>query len=523
MKSWIPIFGWLAILFGFAALFVYVVLPGQTVLIASLGAVGLLNAVFFLLTDWQNLKRSLKTRTALYGMNAFVLIAVVLGILIFVNLLSYRHKHRFDFTSSGVFTLAPQTKKIIGNLPREVTLTAFFRSDSPSRAQFQNLIDGYLNLSDKIKLNFVDPDRNPAITKQYGITTYDTVAFESGKQETKVQSPTEENLTNAFLKVIRDEKKTIYFLKGHGENDIDDPEKLGYSAAKEALMKDGFEVKPLLLLQSGAIPDDASVLIISGPDKPILEDEEKHIADYLDKGGAVLLLADPKSDFGLSGLLEKWGIGLQDDIIIDPLSKLFGGDYATPVVSQYTLHAITKDFKLETVYPVLRSVTANKQEGIETTELMQSGPNSWAETDFESKKVKFDAGVDRMGPVPIAVLASKGDKEKPEPPAGHPPVDDAEAGPPPSGPQSRFLVIGDSDFANNSFFRVAGNGDFFLNAASWLAEEENLIAIRPKERKDSPLQLTRATGSALFFLGMVVFPGMVVFAGIRNWWRRRRL
>ncbi len=523
MKQWIPIFGWLAILFGFAALFFYVVLPGQTILMGSLAAVAGINAVFFLVGGWDSIRRSLKTRTALYGMNAVVLVAVVLGILIFVNLLAFRHKHRFDFTESGVYTLAPQTKKIVSSLPREVTLTAFFRSDAPTKTKFENLIDGYLSLSDKIKLSFVDPDRNPAIVKQYGITTYDTVAFESGKQETKVQNPTEENLTNAFAKVIRDEKKTIYFLKGHGEKDIESKENQGYSAAKEALMKDGFEVKPLLLLQSGAIPDDASVLIVSGPEKPILPEEEKLIAEYLDKGGAVLLQADPKTEFGLTDLLEKWGVGLQQDIIIDPLSKLFGGDFATPVISQYTLHAITKDFGLDTVYPVLRSVTANEVEGIETTELMQSGQNSWAETDFDSKKVKFDQGVDRMGPVPVAVLAStKTGEEQPELPAGHAPVDPPEKSP--SGkPKGRLLVIGDSDFASNGYFRAGGNGDFFLNAASWLAEEENLISIRPRERKDSPLQLTRASGSAMYILGLVVFPGLVVLAGVRNWWRRRRL
>ena len=524
MKQWIPMFGWLAILFGFAALFIYVVLPGQKVLIASLFAVGLINALFFIAADWASVKHSLKTRTAVYGMNTFVVVAVFLGILVFINILSKRHKHRIDVTAAGVYTLAPQTKKIIANLPREVTLTAFFQTESPAKAEFKNLIEGYQDLSDKIKLNFVDPDRNPAVIKQYGVTTYGTVAFESGKQEAKVQNPNEEKLTNGFLKVIRDEKKTLYFLTGHGENDIEDRETQGYSATKEALEKDGFMVKPLLLLQSGEIPADASVLIISGPDKPILADEEKLITAYLDKGGAVFLQADPKSDFGLTGLLEKWGVGLQDDIVIDPMSKLFGGDYAAPVISQYTQHDITRDFALATIFPVLRSVTANEVEGIETTELMQSGENSWAETDFDAKKVQFDAGVDRKGPVSIAVLAStKTASDTPETPAGHPPVENPQPAASKDTPQGRFLVIGDSDFANNSYFKFSGNGDFFLNAASWLAEEKSLIAIRPKERKDSPLQLTRATGSAIFLISMVFIPGLVIAAGVRNWWRRRRL
>ena len=85
------------------------------------------------------------------------------------------------------------------------------------------------------------------------------------------------------------------------------------------------------------------------------------------------------------------------------------------------------------------------------------------------------------------------------------------------------MVIGDSDFANNTYFNFSGNGDFFLNTASWLAEEENLIAIRPKERKDTPIHLTSDWGSAIFLLGTIIFPGVIVLAGIRNWWTRRRL
>lgn len=471
------------------------------------------------------MKKGFKSRTAIYGANTFVLAVVFFGILVFANILTSRHKHRFDFTSSGIFTLASQTQKIVANLPREVTLTAFFQSESPTKAEFKNLMDGYLGLSDKIKLSFVDPDKNPAIVKQYGVTTYGTVALESGKQETKVQNPSEENMTNAILKVIKDQKKKIYFLEGHGEPSLDNTQGQGYSSAKQALEKDGFQVEPLLLLQAGKVPEDADALVIAGPQKPVLPQEQKALESFLQSGGSIVLLLDPQTKSGLDGFLARWGIGLRDDIVIDPMSKMFGGDYAAPVVSQYMMHDITKDFALPTIFPLLRSVTAQQVEGIKVSELLQTGSNSWSETDFGGKKVKFDEGVDQQGPVTIAVVAST----KPDSPEKTKPGEDeqGETGKETtvkiSAKAGNLVVLGDSDFANNTYFNFSGNGDFFLNTTSWLAEEESLIAIRPKERKDSPMHLTSDSGAALFFMGTIVFPGVIVLIGVRKWWTRRRL
>lgn len=471
------------------------------------------------------MKKEFKSRTAVYGANTFVLVCIFLGVLVFINILSSRHKHRFDFTSSGIFTLAPQTQKIVASLPREISMTAFFQSESPTKSEFKNLMDGYLGLSDKIELTFVDPDKNPAIVKQYGVTTYGTVVLESGQQETKVQNPSEENMSNAILKVIKDEKKKIYFLEGHGERSLDNTEGQGYSNAKKSLERDGFQVEKLLLLQTGKVPDDADALVIAGPEKPVLPQEQKALEDFLQTGGSIVLLIDPQTNSGLEKFLARWGVELQEDIVIDPMSKMFGGDYAAPVVSQYMMHDITKDFALPTIFPVLRSVTAKQVEGVTVEELLQTGANSWAEMDFGGKKVKFDEGVDKQGPVTIAVVASK------KPDAADSPVlgddekgaNETEAKEKPSAKQGNLVVLGDSDFANNTYFNFSGNGDFFLNTTSWLAEEESLISIRPKERKDSPINLTSDTGAVLFFAGTVLFPGVIVLIGVRKWWTRRRL
>ena len=320
MKKLAPIAGWLAFIIGFAALFIYIILPELKSVSSSLAIVSLLNGIFFLVVEGPRLKQKLSSRSALYGTNTIILTFIFLGILIFVNLLAFRHKHRFDFTEGGYFTLAAQTKKIISKLPREVQLTAFFQTESSEKIAFSNLIDGYLEQTDKIKLKYIDPDKNPAITKQYGVTTYGTISLESGTKETKIQKTTEENITNALLKVTRDQQKVIYFLEGHNERKINSTDNEGYATAKKNLEQDGFIVKTLLLLQSGEIPKDASVLIIPDPKKALQDEEKKIIDNYLSKGGAVFMLIDPKSSPRVEIFLKKWGIELGDNIVIDPMS-----------------------------------------------------------------------------------------------------------------------------------------------------------------------------------------------------------
>ena len=524
MKGLAPIAGWTALILGFAALIVYLFLPELTLWSLTFAAVAGLNAVFFFVVARQNVIRSLKTRTALYGMNASVVILVFLGILIFINILTYRHKFRWDLTETSVYTLAPQTQKIAAHLPRKVKMTAFFETGNPRRNEFQRLADGYKELTDKIEVAFVDPIRQPAVTKRYGVTTFGTVVLESGKQETKIKQATEENLTNALLQVTRDQQKKIYFLSGHKEKSIEDKEKNGYSQAKQSLERDHYKVEQLLLLQTGRVPEDADVLIINGPEKALQESEIAAVEAYLNQGGAVLLLLDPQQDAGLTPFLERWGVDIRDDMVIDPLAKLFGSDYTTPIVSQIADHPITREMGQQTIYPMVRSVSAITTEGLETTEILFSGPKSWAEKEYRSGKVKFDPGIDLQGPVSVAVVSSKeiksGNSAEPKPDAS---PDDPKSEPPAPVNKAHLVVVGDSGFADNQYFSLYGNGDFFLNTASWLAKEENLISIRPRTRKWSPITLTETQGNLTFMLGIIAFPGLVILAGLRVWWKRRSL
>jgi len=524
MKQFLPFAGWSALIFGFGALIYFLFLPEHILPILTLASVAGVNAVFFLAVSRKEVMHAIKTRTALYGMNAAVVILVVLAILICINLLTYRHNFTWDLTETSVFTLAPQTKKIAQNLPRKVKMTAFFQN-GPGREKFKLLADGYEDLTDQIEVELVDPIRKPMLVKKHGVKAGGTVVLESAGQTTKVKNATEENLTNALLQVTRDQHKKIYFLNGHKEKNLENKQRNGYSQAKQALEQDQYKVESLLLLQTGKVPEDANVLFINGPEMNLQESEITAIDAYLKQGGAVMLLLDPQQDSGLTAFLEKWGIDIRDDLVIDPLAKMAGADYTTPIVSQLSDHPITLEMLNRgqpIIFPMLRSVSAITTENIKTTQLLFTTDKSWAETEYKSGKVRIDPGIDLVGPVSVAVVSSKeiksANKTEPKPDASN---ETSESAKPVK--KARLVVVGDSDFASNQFFNLSGNGDFFLNASSWLAMEENLISIRPRTRKWSPITLSGTQGNLISMLGIIVFPCLVLLTGFRIWWKRRSL
>ncbi len=462
-------------------------------------------------------------RSTRLGASSAVMILTVLGIAILVELISASHFRRFDLTEAGFFTLSPQSLKILQGIEKrgqKVKVTAFVQE--VQRANYRDILDQYTYHSRNFTYTFVDPDRQPGTAKRYGVTAYGTIVVESGDKEQKVLLLSEEDLANAILKVTKAGKKVVYFLKGHGENDFDELGKVGYSQAKMAVEKENYEVKELVLLRAERVPEDAAVLIVSGPKKPLFSQELKMIRDYIARGGKLVFMLDPEGPKDVAEFLSEYGLELRDDIIVDRLSRLFGADYLMPVVTEYAHHKITENFSVASFFPLARSVRVKKgkdlKEGIKAEVLARTGPGSWAETDLklmqEKGEANFEEGKDLKGPVPVAaVVTVELDKKKKKKGKGEPPLPD----------KALLVVFGDSDFANNSHLNLSGNRDLFLNTVSWLAEEEDLIAIRAKTMRGSPVFFSPTQARLIFYLPVVILPAAVLVVGAGIFWRRRKL
>ncbi|MBE0618175.1 MAG: GldG family protein [Proteobacteria bacterium] len=487
-----------------AALFVFNYYPDQKAILAVLAIAGGASLLFFFIAERRLVALAPGSRAAKHGANAAAITLAFLGILVILNVLALRHNAKWDLTPDKRFTLAEQTVKVLKGLPREVRVTAFFSEASEDKARMKQVLDDFADETTKLAVSFVDPDKDPAAAQRLGIREYGTTVFESGDQSFRITETTEEAATNALVRVSREGKKTVYFLAGHGEHGIQDTQRSGYSAAKKALEDQGFAVKELLLLREAEVPTDCDVLVVAGPTKPLLEQERKAVETYLDRGGRAVLLLDPQTETGLEPLLAAWGVTLRNDVIVDTMSRLFGGSYTTPIVTEYPPHDITKGFQLATFLPFARSLEEGKlPEGVTFSPLARTTPQSWGETDLSNDKASFDPTQDHKGPLTVAAVVEKaGTEEK---------------------PGAQLVVVGDSDFPDNTYFGSSGNADLFQNMVSYLAKEQDLISIRPKDAKPSPLMLTRAQGGTLFYGSVVVAPLALVLAGLGIWWRRRNL
>src|SRR5437879_12317621 len=393
-----------------AGVVIYVLAPERTALIATVEGLAATCLTVFLVTHFELLREFSTHRATRLGLNSvlmIVLMGLILGIL---NFLGARHSVRWDFSETKRFTLAPQTARLLRELPRAVKVTGLTSDQSPVRLAYRDLIDSYQTRTAKLTVEFVDPEKKPGVARQYGITRPDTAVLESGKQETRITSASEQDLTNALIRVTKDEKKTVYFLTGHAEHALEDGSKEGYSFLKEALERQGYIVRSLSLYESKTIPMKASVLVLAGPQKPVAPAEQLRLVDYVRTGGRLLLLLDPGSRAGLEGTLAAWGLRTDNRTVLDT-QTILGGDLTMPVVNTYGTHEITQDLgQVFTMFPLARPISFLDSKSNEWVfhPLAKSSPRSWAtpETppDSTTQPRDFNPRKDTQGPLTLAAV-----------------------------------------------------------------------------------------------------------------------
>ncbi|TAL12488.1 MAG: hypothetical protein EPO02_01625 [Nitrospirae bacterium] len=490
---------------------VYLVAPERTGIIAGVEGLAAVCLTVFLVAHYEMFREISARRSTRLGLNSLLLVVLFATILGIINFLAARHNVRWDFSETKRFTLAPQTARLLRELPREVKVTVFAGDQGPARAAYRDLLDNYQARTARLTVDYVDPEKKPGVARQFGITRPDTAVLASGKQETRITSATEQELTNALIRVTKDDKKALYFLTGHAEHLLEETDKGGYSFLKEALERQGYVTRSLSLYASKTIPPSASVLVLGGPQKAVSPEEQALLADYVRKGGRLLVLLDPGSRAGLESALANWGLQADNRTVLDT-QTIMGGDLTMPVVNSYGTHEITQDLgQVFTMFPHARPVVFLDSKAKEWAfhPLAKSSARSWGRsgevTTDGSPPRDFDPKSDQSGPLTLAglVVSRTNPAENARPPA--------------------VLFIGDSDFASNTYLDFSGNADFILHVVAWLAEEKDLVSIAPKDGSSGTFLLTVAQSNALFAIQVLGLPSSFLAAGLAVWRRRRRL
>jgi ABC-type uncharacterized transport system involved in gliding motility auxiliary subunit len=456
-------------------------------------------------TSWLTAKQTKYTvYVAVYAL-------IVIGVLGLVNFLANRHNKSFDATANKRFSLSDQTIKVVKNLKADAKVTYF---DQQSRfPQAKDLLDRYNNISSKLTVDYIDPDKKPQVAKANAVRSYGTIFIDANGKREEAKSVTEEEITGALIRALKGGQRTVCSVTGAGEHSLDDSGRDGYSQLKEVAERNNYKTQSISLIDKPQIPPECTILVVGGPRFDYVAPVVNAIKAYVEGGGRALIMVDPPVKLGknevsqnpeLTQLLESWGVTVNKDLILDtsPIGQLFGFGPAVPLVTNYESHAIVREMKeVATAFPMARSLDTKNGDKTTVEKLFSSSPNSYATTNLNSAEVEINPAKDKKGPLGIGAAGTynTGQENK----------------------NGRFVVTGSSQWASNSILRFNGNRDLAMNILNWLSSDEDLISIRPKDPENRPLNMSAAQMRNVFYGSVLLMPLLVIGAGLRVWWKRR--
>jgi ABC-type uncharacterized transport system involved in gliding motility auxiliary subunit len=473
----------------------------------------IVGGIFFLAAvalSYRDLAAFFGHRSAKLGTNTLTLTILTLVIVGFVNFIGFRHHKRVDATTEKLYTLSDQSRRIASGLQKDVNIIRFAKTPD---TDFKDTVTEYANVNPHVHYQEIDPQEKPEVARQYNVTKMNDVVVSSGTHNETLSGTTEQDITNSLLKVTRDTVKTICFVNGHGERDIASNEQEGYGGVAGTLKNEGYTTKAVNLVSEGAVPADCSVLIVAGPKQALFPQETQMIAKYLDGGGKALMLFDPETDPKLGDVLQSWNVALGSNVVIDAsgVGRMFGTGPAVPLVVSYGTSPITRNFDgTMTFFPLARTAAiADKAKAtpLDETELLKTSERSFTIPNLKTKQVTYDPAKDNAGPLSLGVSAER--------------KADVAGGAAGQAKDARLVVIGNSSFAANQWAGLQRNSDLFLNTVNWLAQDEDLISIRPKSATNRRVILTETQQRELFWLSLIFLPGIVIVSGALLWIRRR--
>jgi ABC-type uncharacterized transport system involved in gliding motility auxiliary subunit len=453
----------------------------------------------------------LKARQTKYVAYAALYIVVVLAIISTANFLANRYTKTYDTTANKRYSLSEQTAKIVRGLKEDAKITYFDQGTRFERAKDQ--LDLYANLSPRVHVEYIDADKKPQLAREAGIKNYGTTIVQIGGKKEEAKSTSEEDITAAFIRATKSGARTICYVAGSGEHQFDDTERSGYSRLRDLLVKEEYDSRPISLLQKSEVPSNCTVVVVAGPTADYQKPAVDALKKYVEEGGRALFLLGPPLKMGrleiadneaLAGLLQSWGVTLNKDLILDqnPIGQLAGFGPQVALVTSYDRHAIVNDMKgSATGFPFVRSMEVKNSDKTTVEKLFDSSESSLATTKLNSPEVDTSDPKNKKGPLTIAAAGSYQTGKENAP--------------------GRFVVIGSADWAANSFLPFNGNRDLALNTINWLASDEDLISIRPKDRDDRRVTMTRSQLNWVGITSLGILPLGIVIAGVTVWWRRR--
>ncbi len=477
--------------------------------------VGALLLVFFLAGMGSALIAGFRSPEGKRSIRSAILITATLGVIVIANVLAYRRHYQWDVTGNRRLSLSPVTVRVLRGLTQKIEATVFY-SDSPSRRweaqdaqKVRDILAQYADQSPNFRYKVVDYMREPDRYSSAQMTTMPPVVLitnESGGRE-EVKGSGEKDFTGALIKLTRKELRHIYFTTGHGELAPDTADQSGMAEIKTVLTEQQHAIGSIDLMgKERRVPADCTVLVIAGPQVDFQPPERKAVLDYLASGGRVFILlrvAGPP----LPWLMKELGIVAQDTIIAQ-IVEIPGTGLAevnkTVRISKFDPHDVNRGLRA-VYFPLLRSLKSvvPAPKGITTRTILKTDPDTLTKPIQQGQRTidLKPTAKDAKGPFDIALEVDKQFGEK----------------------TAKAVVIGGTDWASDLLTTNPEMDNRYLatNAINWLASEDALVDIPPRDEPPEQITLSPEERVRTFYINLLLVPVVCFFMAAYVLWKRR--
>jgi gliding motility-associatede transport system auxiliary component len=452
-----------------------------------------------------------------------LVVGAALTVAILANVALFRHDAYLDLTREKAFTPSAEARDLVRALKEPVDVAYFYQKQNPGARALTTMLSQLERQNPNFRVQLIDADQNPALASSLGVRTYNSAVLRAGGRRIEVVTTDDREIALGLLRLMRQREMVVCFAAGHGEYDIDNfefhthfegaqshnhdasglavvqMEQHGIGRLRRALEKLGLVARRVSFATGQPIPDDCAVLVEANPRTPYSPKESELFGRYLERGGSAMVFVEPDYvlDDSIAAVLARAGVKIGDGVIVDPKDHYFT-DEQMIAVSRYGTHPVTRGLSLS-FYPGARPIETVAAPGVRVVPLAASSAESYIISDRLGKRVDPETGPPTARNI---VLASEGRITE----AANP---------------FRLIVAGDADFVSNSFFPYLGNSDVVLAGIAWLTREERAPTMKPPVEVLPTVTLTGAQMRGIFIVTVLLMPGLVAFAGVAMWWRRR--
>jgi len=442
-------------------------------------------------------------------LNSALMLCLLIISAVLLAWFTYKNPVEYDWTANGRHTLSDVSLELLAKMPEKIEITSYASETPFLRPAIKKFIGKYQRHKSNIVLRFVNPDTAPDETRNLGITIDGEIIVRYKGRTEHLKTDNEQVFANILKRLLRNQERWIAFIEGHDERSALSSAREDLGGWANNLLKEGYRIQPINLLETKIIPDNTKILVIASPTGDYFANEVETILNYIDDGGNLLWLHDPGSLHKLDKLAEKLSIEFRQGVIIDTVGQEIGVKDPTIAFitkSLYRAHPITKDFDFVTLFPIAGAIDIEESELWTIRPILNTGKHTWNETGELKGEIEFNADTETQGPF-ILGLSMERDIEKEE--------DDKLI-----NKSQRILVIGDGDFLSNGYFSNNGNGELGGRMINWLSNDDDFILIPSKTVMDTQLKtpfiILGILGVGFLFLIPIILTTVGVFIQFRR-------